>query len=424
MSADAHHEAPAPNEPKPPARPKPLRPNFAKLHANPLPLTIHPLPPLIPHNPLSVAHIALVYLSQLLFRPSSHPRPRYTGYFDPATHSVHVTDERSVRALWEHGFFGKGSLSRSEPSWLEREKRRLGILAQQTSEEVTRKRREERREFKRERAWKEKAAIEETLRREKLGQTNGSAPETSATALGEASQLPKSTTIDLANGSAVSDSVKESVRNVPDSSPGALDSGVAIIDVRNEEHLQLNMEEAMFLAEGLGVLDIYSLEAKKPILSHDLLPLFIAHSSFPPVPKSSLTSIPPDSPFLISYVAYHHFRSLGWVVRPGTKFAVDLLLYNRGPVFSHAEFAVMVLPDYSHPRWREKEQAQGKPWHWLHMVNRVQSQVRKTLVVYYVWVPPPVEGEGVSDMGLKELLGRYRVREIVLKRWIPNRSRD
>jgi tRNA-splicing endonuclease subunit Sen2 len=39
----------------------------------------------------------------------------------------------------------------------------------------------------------------------------------------------------------------------------------------------------------------------------------------------------------VSYVAYHHYRSLGWVVKTGIKFCVDWLLYKRGLVFSHAE---------------------------------------------------------------------------------------
>jgi tRNA-splicing endonuclease subunit Sen2 len=45
----------------------------------------------------------------------------------------------------------------------------------------------------------------------------------------------------------------------------------------------------------------------------------------------------PDNPFLVNYIVYHHYRSLGWVVRGGIKFCVDYMLYKRGPVFSHAE---------------------------------------------------------------------------------------
>ena len=44
-----------------------------------------------------------------------------------------------------------------------------------------------------------------------------------------------------------------------------------------------------------------------------------------------------DNPFLVHYVAYHHYRSLGWVVKGGIKFCVDYLLYKKGPVFTHAE---------------------------------------------------------------------------------------
>ncbi len=44
-----------------------------------------------------------------------------------------------------------------------------------------------------------------------------------------------------------------------------------------------------------------------------------------------------DNPFLVNYTVYHHYRSLGWVIKGGLKFCVDYLLYKRGPVFSHAE---------------------------------------------------------------------------------------
>jgi len=45
----------------------------------------------------------------------------------------------------------------------------------------------------------------------------------------------------------------------------------------------------------------------------------------------------PDNSFIVNYVAYHHYRSLGWTIKSGLKFCVDYLLYKRGPVFDHAE---------------------------------------------------------------------------------------
>jgi len=128
---------------------------------------------------------------------------------------------------------------------------------------------------------------------------------------------------------------------------------------------------------------------------------------------------------------YHHFRSLGWVVRDGVKFAVDYLLYQKGPAFNHANFSVIVLPTYTHAHWFEtperarmveKKQAKNS-WHWLHCVNRVQNHVVKTLVLVYVDVPPPLEiGAGEEDIGA--LLKRYKVREFCVQRWSHNRNRD
>ena len=169
------------------------------------------------------------------------------------------------------------------------------------------------------------------------------------------------------------------------------------------------------------------------------LATFAQHSTFPsvtPVSKDVTglrqAALAPDNQFILNYVVYHHFRALGWVIRPGVKFSCDYMLYHRGPVFSHAEFAVLIMPAYSHHYWdttegqeqrRIKEQ---KDWWWLHCINRVQSQVRKTLVLCYVDVPPPsdVFSPYNESLDIGALLKRYQVREFLLRRWLANRSRD
>ncbi|KAI9831542.1 MAG: hypothetical protein M1838_005719, partial [Thelocarpon superellum] len=195
--------------------------------------------------------------------------------------------------------------------------------------------------------------------------------------------------------------------------------------LRDQEHLQLTLEETFFLAYGLGVLDVVDPESHQICSSQVLLSIFRQHSFFPPRPISRLA---PDDPFLISYVVYHHFRSLGWVVRPGIKFAVDYLLYHRGPVFAHAEFAVVIIPSYDDPFYAAAASSpgagriatRGRDWWWLHCVNRVQAQVHKTVLLVYVEVPPPTEQDGAITC----LLNRYKIRELILKRWTPNRGRD
>ncbi|KAL8724661.1 MAG: hypothetical protein Q9181_006728 [Wetmoreana brouardii] len=455
MGVGLEAQTPPSQSDKLPKLPRSSRPNYNKLHSKPLPLKTYPLPPLIPHNPLSLLQIALTYVSQLLLRRSSHPQTLLHGYFSADTRSVHVTDEATVRILWEQGFFGKGSLSRSEPSWLTREEAKQGLSLGNTSEEVTRRRREERKQFKQDRARKEREVIEEKLAEEsKAGSqspTDGNAPWIlEAFLVPSAVQSGLPTKVDDQLPTPNMDHISSQSTLAPElnecSTSPALETGLNITHTSNhsadtlvkatvnQEHLQLTLEEAFFLVYGLGVLQVRDVSNFQKLSVPHFLSICRSHSYFPPQLQTSLS---PDEPFLLSYVVYHHFRSLGWVVRPGIKFAVDYLLYNRGPVFSHAEFAVIVRPAYSHVYWtstaalradvRRKEE---KSWWWIHCVNRVQTQVRKSLVVALVEVPPPVDADGgvkndageVTDIG--QLLRRYRVRELILKRWTPNRCRD
>ncbi|KAF2143770.1 uncharacterized protein K452DRAFT_161974 [Aplosporella prunicola CBS 121167] len=415
------------------------RPNYAKIHAQPLPVVVHPLPAFVPHNPLSLLRVAWIIISQYFAPPASHPPARHIGYWSAETRSIHVTDPASVRALWEQGFFGKGSLSRSEPTWLDREQQRKGVLSGRiAAEDYTQVRRKERKEYKNERARKEREALEEQLRREgKLVDAAGRDAAASAAAKRQdalETQAPAGTT-EGGDGEAVAPSTEEAVaqqqqQEKEEEENMADDELLADAPIANQEHLQLTLEEAFFLHYGLGVLDIVDPSTNTSLNTFSLLRLCRTHSYFPPLNPTA--PLRPDDPFLLKYAAYQHFRSRGWVARDGVKFAVDLMLYNRGPVFSHAEFAAVVLPAYSHAYWRQQQRGEEgregrtrkeqSPWWWLHCVNRVQAQVLKSLVLVYVEVPPPMEGEGeVQDVGA--LLRRYKVREFVLRRWVPNRMR-
>nr|POE72859.1 putative trna-splicing endonuclease subunit sen2 [Quercus suber] len=451
-------------------QPKKKGPNYNHIHRNPLPLQTHPLPAFHPSNPLSLLRVAYVFLSQLLSPPNSRLPQRCAGYFSRETRSVHITDPNDIRVLWEMGFFGKGLLSRSEPSWLEREKARMKAErgGGGTAEEATGRRREERRLFKLERARLEAERIRQQRAVEEGGKDASTSP------LGNEPQKTAETNgLPLARGNISSadpkrlDGTKSDIGRVPDAEivasiapkvihqPATIeidtdevatidDAECAEVEVVNHEHLQLSLEEAFFLCYGLGALDIYASASTPAISPHapelsttDLLLLFGNHSTFPPTPATSTP--PPDSPFLLHYVVYHHFRSLGWVIRPGTKFSVDYLLYNRGPVFSHAEFAILIMPAYSDPYWSTpfgraaRTYDDAKSWSWLHCINRVQSQVRKTLVLCYVDIPAPEQEVSILDgvgkdaerhVDVGTLLKKYKVREFVVRRWLANRSRD
>lgn len=485
-----------------------------------MPIRTYPLPTFYPNNPLSLFHVLYTWLSQTIFPPPAEPSV-IPGVWSSATRSVHITDPKFIRVLWEQGFFGKGSYSRSEPNWLKREQARKGRHADHVAEEYTNKRREERKLMKWDRARKEQEAIRKTRLEEAWvapvgplellalpnslqdltsdedtmsnsvttqetassatsatsesgspepspakakhpngilsrptqvnGQVNGvgltdeqdgSAPPNGSACLPELntdsqgikrrksvrfSPKVQSATFMLSdppspghslltngklperpNGSALS-----SAQVPPGSSNGVANGQGAHSDIVDREHLQLMPEEAFYLTYALGALSIQDPTTQKPLSVQDLFRLFRQCSYFPP-----RTALQPDDPFLLNYAVYHHFRSLGWVVRPGIKFGVDWLLYHRGPVFSHAEFALIVLPAYTDPGWNGRQPPQ-RSWHWLHSINRVQSTALKTLVLIYVDIPPPCEELDVSTM-----LARYKIREFIIKRWLSNRNRD
>lgn len=135
------------------------------------------------------------------------------------------------------------------------------------------------------------------------------------------------------------------------------------------EHSQLQPEEAFFLSFALGTLALIRPDPSPIPSSSDPAPsrdaarrlsilesfrLFLesaaAAATTAAVPRSPPTALLDprlnrlDSPFLLSYAAYHHFRSMGWVARSGTKFCVDWVLYGQGgPVGGHAEYVTRGL---------------------------------------------------------------------------------
>ncbi|KAL1892556.1 tRNA splicing endonuclease subunit sen2 [Ceratocystis pirilliformis] len=197
---------------------------------------------------------------------------------------------------------------------------------------------------------------------------------------------------------------------------------VGVETLATAEHLQLTFEEAFFLAYGLGCLEISNPESKKAYSNTELFRLFREHSHVPPRIAAPLRS---DDPFLVNYVVYHHFRSLGFVPRPGMKFGVDWLLYQRGPVFDHAEYGMVLIPSYSSPEWAKLGVSMPeRNWQWFHGVNRTLAHAFKTFVVVYVDIPSLSEFAFAEKKGgITAVLKLYKVREFIIKRWSANRNR-
>lgn len=86
-----------------------------------------PLPIILPQqsHPNQSKPFLTTYLPSFLSSSASIECPTCTGSYDPVTRSVIVTNKADIDILFCRGFFGKGTLSRSEPTWRER---RLDLL--------------------------------------------------------------------------------------------------------------------------------------------------------------------------------------------------------------------------------------------------------------------------------------------------------
>ncbi|PWN48106.1 hypothetical protein IE53DRAFT_407247 [Violaceomyces palustris] len=454
-------------------------------------------------NPLNhivrfLAHSHPFYQAKGKQRAASQPEIAQ-AFYDKATHTVWVVDmEQGKRLLWQRGFFGKGILSRSEPTWKQRREgeidaMRRGVL---TAEQLTQRRRDERKALKIERA---RAAVRagqqlpdgivalggEITEEDRLVGSRGhermmkdierqveeqmKAEEEEEGQEGQEGQegalwrgdeqvpdiVPGQARIkglkyftEEAKATAAAKAEREARmerERMEESFAGEInqDGEIVVVDM---ERMQLSLVETFFLSGMLACLEVREDSGEGRVLSiRELYSLCL--TSVLPDPLQALSSnslaqrhlntlaARPDNPFLINYVAYHHFRSLGWVVKTGLKFCVDYLLYKRGPVFSHAEFAVLVLPSYEDPEDEESSpflphsNKGDKSWIWFSTFNRVNTQVLKTLILAHVFVPSikrigseRLESPESFVEDLKE--GKsFAIKEVAIRRWSPARMK-
>lgn len=233
-----------------------------RIYAHPLPLIFSD-----PSSSRTRSILGLLGLSR-----SQVINPHCEGYYDPSTRSVWVVNQRDSEILWRRGFFGKGNLSRSEPSWFvrqvkDRKSRQVDSGAnsacnqhpfqlfhgftsfqEMTSEEIREKRRADRKQFKLDRA----AAIAKVAAEaETIFETEGRVV------------VPALFGPEIPSGSTWKSKTAESERE----SSGSLENAESKREDENEgeeeeelledmEHLQLTLSEAFFLAWNFDCLTI------------------------------------------------------------------------------------------------------------------------------------------------------------------------
>ncbi|NXL88246.1 SEN2 endonuclease, partial [Alectura lathami] len=166
------------------------------------------------------------------------------------------------------------------------------------------------------------------------------------------------------------------------------------------EYLQLSLEEAFFLVYALGCLTIYY--GEEPLTIVKLWEVFSA--------------VKPG--FRTTYMAYHYFRSRGWVPKAGLKYGTDLLLYRKGPPFYHASYSVIAeLVDDNF------EGSLRRPLSWMSLsgLNRTTASASKELMLCYLIRPSDMTAE---EMATPECLKRIKVQELIVTRWVSSRERS
>ncbi|KAJ1910702.1 tRNA splicing endonuclease subunit sen2 [Tieghemiomyces parasiticus] len=329
--------------------------------------------------------------------------------------SVSITtglDPLAPSFVWNNGCFGKGSLSRSEATWWRREtqhtrqQRAVAVpdsiavipgLPLFTAEP------------------KQLLAVEDVtfLRRRARKIKRQSAkmatpPSSSATHTdSDSTQLPSHSTPTKAEVTRPSSTL------LPPVPEAYLNPAMEVFT--------LTLEEAFFLHWALGVLDLYPVAfptsttappAASPLTTRRLWEFL--HSPTP----TDAAPVQPRLDFVARYAVYHYYRSRGWVVRSGLKFACDYVLYQHGPARQHSLYTVTVLPA-TDPR----AAADPISWDQLIALSRLNAQARKVPILCYVTMSNSKGDETVDWRDITGTLARCRVSELRVSRWVPERTR-
>ena len=126
--------------------------------------------------------------------------------------------------------------------------------------------------------------------------------------------------------------------------------------------------------------------------------------------------------FLTLYLAYHHFRSKGWIPRTGLQYGVDFVLYQRHPALAHSDYSVLIQPLENNNNSSDVASTLVRPpmtWHDLQVTNRLTGQVGKRLLVLYVQDNMGSNG----DYSSPKCLAHFAVQERVIRRWVPESQR-
>eukprot|EP00833_Pecoramyces_ruminatium_P000070 jgi/Orpsp1_1/1174102/evm.model.c7180000048916.1 len=309
---------------------------------------------------------------------------------------VVIKDKNSINNCWYNGFYGKGNLSRSTPNWSERilrdiVKRNSGIklkIPENTLDDNFSS------GIKRFKQWNKKLIIDISQYGFILIQS-----------------FFNDLILLITNPCSILKNIKDNCERYIFKKDKL--KFIKSTDLMNMEYLQLDLEEAFFLKYALNCISIKD--------NHKILSIDDCWKRF----RSNINN--PSDPFILKYIAYHYYRSQGWIVKEGLKYGVDYgdyiflyrlyILYQKGPIFSHSEYAISIIPVMNDQN-KLNYIIDMPTIHEINCTNRVCNQVLKKLVYCYIIIPKDI------DLNSPDCLKKYSIYEIRMKRWNPDKTRN
>ncbi|XP_015787807.1 probable tRNA-splicing endonuclease subunit sen2 [Tetranychus urticae] len=302
----------------------------------------------------------------------------FNCYINYGERCCEVKEECSMQALYYHGFFGKGSLSNNAPTAevadiiRQRKKQKNAyICSQEASLDAAFPMRPDH------------GSIIDDLYRKTPPTSRSSSPSPSSPS---SSSFP--------------------IEPIPIQSTYQPIKNVSPADSR--ETLRLSLEETFFLAYALGCMTVTdSLNGSKLNLTQIWAKFCSLHC---PTDKSEFAGY---------YAAYHYFRSKGWVVKSGTKFGCDFIIYKEGPAHYHAIFSAIVFILKSNQTIANKYKT--RDWQFHSGWDRLSEGVSKKPIQCIVIIPEHLKDADLSD---PRVIKSFEIRTNLLKRFVASQGRE
>mmetsp|Transcript_2956 Transcript_2956/g.5305 ORF Transcript_2956/g.5305 Transcript_2956/m.5305 type:complete len:300 (-) Transcript_2956:1702-2601(-) len=161
--------------------------------------------------------------------------------------------------------------------------------------------------------------------------------------------------------------------------------------------VRLSVEEALYMLWVDGILRLFRHDGRSAC--------GVAELSAQDLWKDATAQRPS---FATRYVAFHHFRSKGFLPRSGLQYGADLVVYPKHPTECHSDACVRVIASEG-----EEEPSCMPDWHDLAATARLCNAVSKGLMLLFV------RRRQGGDPSSLSCLSHFEVREVMFCRWQP-----